>query len=87
MDTDSSPLKVKLEVRRGDETNNSYGFYNDNSHEAYVSVGVEYSIGAPKGLDCDKLYQKELTIRDLQVKQLQEQLKQLQHKSDIIWEE
>lgn len=65
--------------------NNEQGYYD--SDDKGVSVGVAYRFGGSKPIDCSKLYERGLVMKDLEIERLKseiEQLKQLNNLNDAI---
>ena len=94
MNTDESAFKVTLDLELGDQdsyhnNNNGINVYNNRGEadEFKAVIGFEYAVGAPKGLDCNKLYLNELKLQRALVAKQIEELKQIRSANEIKWAE
>ena len=72
-----SDLGGNMMVYGGAYDNNSDSDYYNSSNDTGVSIGIAYRFGGVEPLDCSKLYNKELTLKDIQISKMQAELEAL----------
>ncbi|AUW07405.1 hypothetical protein [Vibrio campbellii] len=69
-----------LVYAQGYDTNEE-GYY-DGANRG-VSVGIAYRFGGAKPVDCTKLYDRELKVKDLEIQKMQAEIEQLRKLNSI----
>lgn len=86
-DSDDSPYEVRTYAESGANeydqsgSNDYYNGYDGNDNR----VGIEFTwkFGAPKRLDCDKLYALELRTKEAKVKELEKKVEMLESAASL----
>ena len=89
--TSESPYEVESYVEGSsnnfDSNSQEEGFDNNNDNSTTVGIRFIYKFGEQKSLDCRKLYNFELKIKEAKVKELEEKVKALETINIINWQE
>lgn len=89
--TSESPYEVESYVEGSsnnfDSNSQEEGFDNNNDNSTTVGIRFIYKFGEQKSLDCRKLYNLELKIKEAKVKELEEKVKALETINIINWQE
>ena len=88
--TDRSPLRIETYANtalgNGDSRSvYAYRDYRTNKNDYKVGVKLNYYFGAPKPLECSRLYELELRSKEARLEELEAKIDLLRAGSNITW--
>ena len=90
-DADDSPWELSLQTKASDGKGKRHDPYNDRKgwdarNDYEVGAEISYKFGGPKRLDCSKLYNIQLNMKNAELKLLKQKLQILESHASINWD-
>lgn len=82
-DSDDSPYEVRTYAESGAYDSEQTNDYYSNQDDSRIGLEFTWKFGAPKRLDCDKLYALELRTKEAKVKELEKKVEMLESAASL----